>query len=356
MDTTDRDRCPAPPPTEGRNSFRRFAKITLSVLIGAILGSLVTFFAMKRWGGTVEVAPEGGHANNKSPGVLPPKVDFMPSGCEPIEGAAVVTDSAGRRAFDRVDRVLPGGTRVRFVLIPQTRPADPPTFYIMEDKVPVALFEKFAVEKPDDVRDKDKRWLQGGRAGGEPTQNKDKRHPVFNVHVEDAWRLARWLGGTLLSGKQWDKAAGEFEANRGHGPYDLTAREDIGIEEPFARGLGTVDRGVEGPAEMAPPGAKVRDRSVFGVRYMAGNGLEFTRGVEANVPVEGFPLSAAIVEQMRRGKGEVFVVCRGHSYQDPDPYQFVDPKIKEHIRLELVPYHEPRDYVTFRVVLEQPKE
>src|SRR5207237_6074853 len=108
------------------------------------------------------------------------------------------------------------------------------------------------------------------------------REPVLNVAVEDAWRFANWLNGELPSVQEWDKAAGAVEADRREGPFDPKASDEVPI---------SVNRGDEGPMAMAEPGRAIKDMSPLGPRYMAGNGLEWTRDVSFDLYTKRVPLS-----------------------------------------------------------------
>ena len=240
----------------------------------------------------------------------------------------------------------------------------------MEDKVSVALFEKYANEEKGDIRDKAKRWMEGGIAHKQPTRNKNKSHPVYGVMAEDAWRFAQWMGGELPTMRQWDKAAGEFEERRWRGPYDPSVftlvkppkegddKDRERWRKEVARLIGTIDRDDEGPKEMAPPGEKIIDRSWFGVRYMTGDGGEFTRDLDTTFPLKKktVPLPPDVAEQIKKdltsaGAG---VIYRGKAYWDGDPYEFVNPKDKDRLIPDKLNYFDVRNYVSFRVVLEQP--
>ena len=64
----------------------------------------------------------------------------------PDGAAEVVLD--GKRFFTRILYLLPDKTPIVFVLIPKKRDHEPETFYMMVQKVWIALFRKFAAEKP----------------------------------------------------------------------------------------------------------------------------------------------------------------------------------------------------------------
>src|SRR5262249_26035612 len=83
------------------------------------------------------------------------KVVWHPEwGWKKVEGAVVQTDPIdGRLFYDKID-VERGGQLFRFLLIPRAKnpmqpdgekQTHPPTFYIMENKVSVGAFKRFAV-------------------------------------------------------------------------------------------------------------------------------------------------------------------------------------------------------------------
>ncbi len=177
----------------------------------------------------------------RKPPPPPPPPPYLPASCDPAAGAQIVADKDGKRFYDRIHlkyHELQGGEKIVFLLIPQKRPDDPPTFYIMENKVCNELFGKFAAERPDAVRlespiepwiesvqlmleplfrlDVKKRasyWNWGGFADGKHLGNANPRHPVFGVTWFEANAFAKWMGANinLPTAIQWDKASGFYE-------------------------------------------------------------------------------------------------------------------------------------------------
>jgi hypothetical protein len=227
---------------------------------------------------TVEPAPP--------PPVPPGNWPHVSPGYERAPGAAVVKDADGRLLYDRIVAAPPDGLSAEFVLIRRnsSAPTDPPTFYIMVDKVTVRQFRAFAQAKPDQVSSRE--WEKGGKANSQDTRNANDVHPVFRVTAGDANHFARWLGGTLPTARQWDKAAGRFEENPGEGPYRGT------WDGTDNRHL-AVNRRTEGPL---PAGQADQDVSHFGCRDMAGNGREWTcdgAGPDGRVWLRGRSYTAA---------------------------------------------------------------
>lgn len=191
--------------------------------------------------------------------------------------------------------------------------------------------------------------------GGDFTKNKDPRQPVYAVWIDDACRFADWLdeeNGKLPTRHQWDKAAGEFEPNHGKGPFDDKVKDS----EPIA-----INRGALGPLAMAPSGTIIKDRSLLGVRYMAGNGLEMTRDLSSSRDYTMAPLPLAALQAFRQANKpfECRIWCRGHDYRDDRPYEFPekpDQKDKASDFVSQIDYLEQEHATSFRVVLEIPSK
>jgi serine/threonine protein kinase len=185
---------------------------------------------------------------NRSPGVV------RLENCVPV-GHDTLVDREGRRFYERVRRTVPGeDVAIEFVLVPRTRADDPPTFYIMVNKVSVGLFRRFAE--------------RAGLIGWNPPRGDD--YPAFHMTVFEAGQFAEWVGGRLPSEAQWDKAAGMYDPGDREGPYrgrwDQQPRPVIAVNW----------KNVEPPRPMKV-GEAIDDVSPFGCRDMAGNGLEWTR-------------------------------------------------------------------------------
>lgn len=312
----------APPPRFGR-------RLAVGGVVLLTCGLAAAFAAWKTWAG----GKPGAALTEASA-----EVSYLPPNCVKAEGAEVVTVE-DKKYYSKIDFLLPDRTPVRFILIRKRRVSDPETFYIMEDKVSVGLFKKFADANTAAVSDD--RWLQGALANGQPTKNGNPRHPVMNVVVEDAWRFAYWLKGDLPSADQWDKASGAYEEKGREGPFDMSVPDDAGV---------AVDRGDAGPVEMAEPGKPIKDMSPLGPRYMAGNGLEWTRDVAYNLFTKRVPLSAE--DKTRLGKASNItcrVHLRGKNYLEKEPYRYSERNKETQDYLNTTPW------TSFRVVLEIPQ-
>lgn len=231
---------------------------------------------------------------------------------------------------------------VRFRLItakhnPQLRP-----FYIMEDKVWSDLFRAFAQANPHKMED-DSQWmmnLQGSR-----------RQPVFHVNLMEANWFARWMGGQLPSGREWDAAAGFFipEDDRVQpigpfiSPLDPNQKPNVAVNSGK---FGENGWEPANPFSMSDPDTD--DIGPYGVRYMAGNGTEFTRST----------LTSELEVSEDFQNPEANVVLRGKPYDHLDElpltYEMMESKNEG-----TDPWgvgREASNLTSFRVVLSIPKE
>jgi hypothetical protein len=244
----------------------------------------------------------------------------LPANSEPVALSGLddaITDLKGRTFYSRIAVRSPRGTRVPFVLVPQRQQSDPPTFYIMVDKVWVALFRQFAEEHPERLTSQQWRDYASNRAG---------QNPVMGVVVHDAHEFARWLGGRLPTDQQWDKAAGLFEPDRiGDGPF--LKQQGLALNR-------------EKPAPLFEPTASV---SPFGCRHMADNGKEWTRTLtgarRGTIPLEN-------------RNDPVSVSLRGRSFSAKQPLLFNDLADNQEEMLESHDSLTPGEDLGFRVVLE----
>lgn len=232
--------------------------------------------------------------------------------------------------FDRIQHAQ--HPELVLLLIPRQRPEDPPTYYISENKIANETYAKFAAANAEVVAKS--QWHLGGLPEGSALAADYPRHPVLRVSVTEADACARWLGGRLPTTKQWDKAAGLFDAGGAVGPF--TGTFDGANLDGFALG-----RGASGPMEV---GTAERDRSPFGCRDMTGNGREWTRDV-AGLERRSVPLPNPT--EFDR------VWLRGRSYVRDAPLlfeQLADPSLEE---IESQPYLEADPQTGFRIVVER---
>jgi serine/threonine protein kinase len=282
-----------------------------------------------------------------SPIIQPPprvEVSWQPEKWQPDSNAAdLVPDRNGGRYYRRLVREV-SGQKVVMVAVPQNSPDDPPTFYIMQNKVWNGLYAAFVqdaasaaiVRKYSDCPgcnrlvqpDWRKEWRKGGYA---PNKNvnvgvdgKD-RFPVFRVTVTEAHSFAVWLGGLLPNEKQWRKAAGLGGEDPRPGPYDNPMDMAIGLLD----GPWSVDKGKG-------------DRSIHDCRQMASNGKEWTRDLADKLAGERLEIP------LDKMNGPRTVVVQGQSYLSPEPLTF--EAMREPRAVECTAA-DPE--VTFRVVLQR---
>ena len=239
-----------------------------------------------------------------------PTEPWLPADSHPDDGAE--TTIVNERLFYNRIVLDRGGQDVTFVLVPPTILDHPPTFYIMEDMVWNDLFRaawddkeyqaelaRLATDHPWVTRNE---WTRGGEKDEDDAGVGDPRMPVFRVTVTEAYCCAHWLGGQLPTREQWLRAAGKDGSADRPGPAD-----------PDCRGGIAVDRFTLGPA---PVGTSLCDVSPFGVRDMAGNGMEWTRTTLDLIGGKSVPVAEPSQDTT------VFIL--GQSYTRPEPYQFAD--------------------------------
>jgi hypothetical protein len=253
---------------------------------------------------------------------IQPRAYFLPDAWQrAAEGRP--TSHSGKVYYDQIE-VICGGTPVRFILIPRDpeRRNAPETFYIMRDKVWVGLFRRFA--------DANAGVLKDGRWKDVPSNNTNAQYPVMGVIADDAHQFARWLGGYLPLSSQWDEAAGRYRKDHGEGPFsspldgNAKPRVAVGRNEPNEIGLAA------------------DDKSLFGVRDMAGNGYELTRNLALD-DNRRVPLTEP-------GAIDDFVRLRGCNFKADRPLMFKDLESKKEYRA--LPYLDASEDTGFRVVIE----
>ena len=217
--------------------------------------------------------------------ILKPHVAPLPDGFHALPEARL--QFVGREVYPtRIARVFPDGDQVEFRLVAKGPDGGPDDFYIMQDKVSIRLYRRFAEERPH---------LTEADLGA----GADDRLPMMGVTVQEAYDFAQWLGGTdrrtnprrpdshegiranLPTTKQWDKAAGLFDREGREGPYLTT----------WAGSKGEIAVGRKEEEGPMPVGTATHDISWCGCRDMAGNGWEWTRNAAS--PERPIPLPPA---------------------------------------------------------------
>jgi serine/threonine protein kinase/formylglycine-generating enzyme required for sulfatase activity len=238
---------------------------------------------------------------------------FLPPGFEP-GGPETIGDLNKRQFYRRIVRKRPDCPPVAFVVVPQEAASDPPTFYLMENKVWDDLFEHFRRARPEAVQAT--AWKAGGQGGW---------LPAVRITVAEAAALASWLGGKLPTVQQWDKAAGFYQQAGRIGP---------------ARGERVaVRRYGEGPRPVNDPNTD--DVGPYGAHDLAGNGTEWTRE-RVHVPDPG---AASPAREL--------VLLRGRSWRAPAPLTYADLASQQKDNQALVQFADAASPTTgFRIVLE----
>jgi hypothetical protein len=293
---------------------------------------LIPFYDSKEK--VVKGGDSGGDPNKGSSGI------YLPEG---YRNDGTETEKRGDKEFyKRIIYDFGDGIKIPFVLIPNVRPNDPLTFYMMENKVPILAFRKFAEKNKAFIKNDD--WLKGALGKGKDLGIENPRLPVTRVGVEDAHRFAVAMGGKLPSVKQWDKAAGHFEPNHAEGPF----KGPWSSEEDKNKDQIAIDRGDEGPLEI---GKASKDISLLGCHDMSGNGREWTRDliVIGSGNEREIPLDRPADNYKDR------VILRGRNYVEDKPLLFTDPTMGTE-RPDTLGYNETRFDVGFRVVIEIPEK
>jgi hypothetical protein len=279
----------------------------------------------------------------------PSEVAWLPKGWQPEDvTGGLGEDRNGGRYYPHLVRAV-GSERVVVRLVPQARPTDPRTFYMMEDKVwnnlfavfmaspaAPALLDRYRLRPGCDrlvQREWQKEWQKGGYA---PNFNPDpespphlgvegdkRRFPVFRLTVTEAHCFAEWLDGRLPTRRQWRKAAERRapEAGQRAGTADLA----VNLQD----GPWPVDRGDQ-------------DVSNYGCRQLMSNGYEWTRNLdEGSSGNAEIPLEAMIAHPR--------VYYQGQSYLDKKP-QTLESLVAEPGAIDCTV---ARYDVSFRIVLEQ---
>jgi hypothetical protein len=318
-----------PPPRP--SPWPRRAIIAGAVVVGCVLAyALFLLFAPK---------PE------PSP-LPPPPAAWKPPGWEPAAGAEAVEDLEGKRYFDRVERPA-GGTALVAVLIPQRKPTDPATFYMLRDKVTNRVFAAVwgTDGGPAARRFRAKEWATNGNAPvpgawkdgaidpaigkGIGTGGDMLDTPVVNVTAVEAALVAEDLGGRLPSHRQWVRATGAND--------DPPAKSPAG-DLPF--NLAKLALGKTRPQRIDLPTA---DEGLFHVRELISNGLEWTRDWTGGQEFDPF---AAPKEVAR-------LIVVGESWDST--HETTYEEIRNGRRRQSYDWHDTKKGIAFRVVLEPPR-
>jgi serine/threonine protein kinase len=217
------------------------------------------------------------------------------TGWAPADAKDLIVDRSGNRYYRRLVRLVgPKNLVVVALAVPESGPDDPPTFYILENKVWNDLYAAFMADpKADELLQKYSGrpgcerlvrgdWRKGGFAyrnnpdpDSEPYYGVEGplkgRIPVYRVTVTEAHCFAEWMDGRLPTRRQWQKAAGLAEGNTLPGPVEGNSGDKMDLAIGLGGGPWPVDRGN-------------RDVSIYGCRQMGSNGYEWTRELADDQP------------------------------------------------------------------------
>lgn len=233
-----------------------------------------------------------------------PKVLPCPQGWTPVSAAGIVTVD-GREYHKRLTRTVAGEELVA-LLIPRTRPNDPPSFYMLENKItnkvfaaewdrailnPTSPVHTFLQDNPE-LRDRlcPGQWRNGVPDTKGNRVSIDKQRPgtdysqydtpALGVTVPEAMLIAQELGGLLPIRTQWTKAVGIHDGKSLptgppiEVPSDKSELDDrLKYLRDTLRGRNLALGLQNGPL---PVSRRTADFSFFDVHQLLSNGQEWT--------------------------------------------------------------------------------
>jgi hypothetical protein len=268
---------PTPPVNEGRKK-RSLGKIAAAL---ALLAALVVGVPLGLWW---VIDGNGGTATT-------PEGLWLPRDFRAVDNQRV-KDIDQHEYYKRIESTLPSLQSAVFVLVPRESAGDPPSFYLLRNRVSNTLY---AALEP-----------QSGRRADDL--------PAVWLTAKQAHDAARKLGGKLPAVKQYEKALGF-----------------LGYEEK---------KGVIG--------------AIAGFEDLPGKGLEFTRNLtaEEGSAAEKAKVEDKEVGLADPPKGTL-VILSGRLASAKEPLRFED--LKEQRKTPLPQFYDsPSPYTGFRVVLEPP--
>jgi hypothetical protein len=270
------------------------------------------------------------------------RVDWQPDGWKAV-GQGVDKDLNGGTYYRRLVKRV-GDEDVFMVLVKREKATDPPTFYMMENKVWNKLFQQFAAdpkvhellqsyedENPGTIKEEWRHGAWNGEAVNLGVDGDQERVPVCGVTVTEAYFFAQWLGGKLPTQKQWLKAAGAS--------LDATMPDEENTGPFQGQASDTSDLGVGLRTGPLPVGT-ARRAVIHDIHDMAGNGMEWTRNIQNSVS-QVVPVDSAV-------RKDAQVLLMGRNYLEERPLTF-----KEMRKPDAKAYLDTTPYISFRVVLER---
>jgi serine/threonine protein kinase len=278
---------------------------------------------------------------------------FMPKGWRKADDSKW-REVDNRIFYDKIDVVRDNMDPVGFVFIPGNAEPFIAPFYMMETKVWAGLYRAFQEHYAKDLNHtwSDKWKKKGDKDWKEIKFNNVDRFPIFGVPPEDANQFAQWLAGSkgrLPREKEWDKVAGLYEPNAGSVPYKSTITEgahpDIAV---LWRKASYKEKENRDPSVSPRPrlvGEARDDITTFGIKDVAGNGLEFT----CNVSLANSEGEKELHKMARPLQSGDLVSLRGWDYCEEAPLSFADLVASKQGAFD--PFFVSRIY-SFRVVFE----
>jgi len=278
---------------------------------------------------------------------VPPPPEWVPAGWSPAPGAATsVVD--GRTLHARLVRTVAGEELVAILILP-VRPADPPPFYMLRDKVTTRVFKAMwdAAARPDSAVSRYRQnlpknapdvvqrhlpdaWTKLPHDPEKPRTTFDAT-PVLGVNAVQAILAAEELGGRLPTYAQWLKAVGangDDPDRPGPAGDEEKPGENVSFR-PLALQLTT------GPRPITD---KTVDESVFGIRELVSNGYEWADGQD----------DASRTRLNERPSGGRILPVTGMTYEMRTVLTFT--RIPD--KAPGTPWWKTDDSIGFRVVLE----
>jgi hypothetical protein len=263
-------------------------------------------------------------------------VPFVPPGFE--GDGTVELDIINNPLFPKLVRTFEEGSIVFRLIAARADDQDLRSFYIMETKMPVWLFRKFAADQKPALAMPEVSFAKDGDYNF---------YPAMNVTVADAYRCAsEWLvprryGGHLPTAKEWDKAAG-WEAWQRQEKRHPDAGPFKGLWTDKADALKIAVNRVNParPVRIGAPEDADDVASPYDCQGMAGNGYEWTRDVNGALGDGSVPLAKPAADD--------YVKLRGQSYKERAPLLY------RHFDKAAQTYRDASPELGFRVVIEPP--
>lgn len=295
-------------------------------------------------------------------------------GTEPIVGK----DGSKKLYWKQLTRTV-GGEKLIAILIAPTADADPPPFYILQNKITNQVFKAAWAEaesNPNSALQTYRRsltlddhrklhlpmlWEKGATDwNGVELGIRDKQAdvPVVGVTVPEAIVIARELGGFLPTYPQWFKAVGMSDRDKAKDPAGPAGPEVMGNNE--ACRLALQQRGLALGLRDGPQAVSVRtsDRSYRDVHQLVSNGAEWVDNYKLQGEHEWRTGRVKLAEVRPDDKWYFRVV--GGDWQTPSVLTFAQI-LNENAMNRPVPWvhwNAPEPWggesISFRIVLEPP--